>query len=144
MPFRTELYTRIADGRNRWALTLPLVYESEAGETIIVPPGFITDLASIPWLARTIVPHNRAERMPAVLHDYLFVIQDRTLGEVNALMYEAMRDTGAGLYARTMIRAGLSVGSWVPWRKNARAIERDPWGFFESHGLDPARYVDTV
>lgn len=140
MPFRTELHTRVGSGRNEYILTLPLVYETDVGETIVVPPGFITDLASIPWLARTIVPHNRAERMPAVLHDYLFVVQDRPLGEVNALMYEAMRSTGVGLYARTMIRAGLTLGSWVPWRRNARERERNPWRYYEFHGLDPARY----
>lgn len=135
MPFLSDLHTRAAEGRNHWALTMPLVYRTHEGEDIVTPAGFLTDLASIPWLARTIVPHNRAERMPAVLHDYLFVIQDRPLAEVNRLMYEAMRETGVGLYARTMIRAGLMMGSWVPWRRNAQAIRDDRHGFMRKYGL---------
>lgn len=141
MPFRTELHTKITYGRNRWELTLPLVYETVSGETIVVPPGFVTDLASIPWLARTIVPHNRGERSPSVVHDFLFVIQDRELHDANTIMYEAMREEGVGLYARAMIRTGLMIGSWVPWRRNARALGgsgRDE--FLRSYGLDPSRY----
>ena len=144
MPFRTELYTSIAPGHNRWALALPLVYETHAGELIIVPPDFITDLASIPWLARTIVPHNRGERMPAVVHDFLFVIQDRTRAEADGIMRQAMLDTEVGWYARSMIGAGLRLGSWLPWRRNARALGQDRGGFLRSYGLDPGRYQEAV
>ena len=144
MPFRTELHTRIAPGRNRWFLTLPLVYETHQGEMIVVPPGFITDLASIPWLARTIVPHNRGERMPAVVHDFLFVVQDRTRAEADGIMREGMQDTGVGWYSRTLIALGLGLGSWLPWRRNARALARDRDGFLRSHGLDPGRYQEAA
>lgn len=140
MPFRTELYVRAAAGRNRWALVRPLIYVTHAEEMIIVPSGFITDLASIPWLARTIVPHQRAERMPAVVHDFLFVIQDRTLPEVDRIIKEAMQDTGVGWYARTMINTGLAIGSWAPWRKNASALREDRAAFLRSYGLVPSQY----
>lgn len=135
MPFLTSLDARYTEGRNKWALFSPLVYETWAGEEIVVPWGFVTDLASIPFLARAIVPHNGAERMPAVIHDYLFVIQDRSLSETNRIMREAMIDTGVSWYSRTMINAGLAIGSWVAWRRNARALKEAPDVFLGEYGL---------
>lgn len=138
MPFLTDLHARYASGRNRWMLFAPLVYQTHAGERITVPDGFVTDLASIPWLARAIVPNNRAERLPAVVHDYLFVIQDRSLSEANRVMRESMIDAGVGWYARAMINAGLSIGSWVAWRRHARALRDDRSAFLATYGIQHA------
>ena len=49
-----------------------LVYYSEKyDETIIVPEGFETDLASIPRPARLLIPKNDSHRAPAIVHDWL-------------------------------------------------------------------------
>ena len=73
----------------------PLKYTTQDGKhEIIVPMGFLTDLASIPrylwwWQA----PHEKT-MAPAMLHDYLYWEQPYTKDEADAVMYQAMLDVG--------------------------------------------------
>jgi hypothetical protein len=41
-----------------------------------VPPGFVTDLASIPRLLWPLLPRDGDYMQPAIVHDYLYWIQD--------------------------------------------------------------------
>lgn len=53
-----------------WQLCEPLIYQRRNGDQIVVPKGFITDLAStrnIPWFPSD-GPYNQA----AVVHDFLY------------------------------------------------------------------------
>ena len=57
---------------DKWVLEGELVYRSDLWpSTIVVPKGFVTDLASIPRIFRSIIPQNGKHRAPAVVHDYL-------------------------------------------------------------------------
>lgn len=61
----------VASGKN-WELRGPLTYESGIYSVpIVVPEGFLTDLASIPFFARWVLPVNDSHRLAAVVHDYL-------------------------------------------------------------------------
>lgn len=140
MPFRTDPILRARDEAHQWSLVKPLVYETLDGETIVIWPGFVTDLASVPQIFRSLVPVNGRHRAPAILHDYLFVIQDRPRAEVDRLFLEAMEDAGVRWTQRQLMYRAVRLGGWLPWRRNTRALERDPWAYYESHGLDPARY----
>lgn len=137
MPFKSHLIVQEAPSHGEWILHLPLIYQTWQGEEIVVPEGFVTDLASIPWPVRQLVPHNAKERSPAVIHDYLFVIQDRPLSEANHIMMDAMIDTGTARHARWLIYAGLMVGSWVAWQRNKLLAEIDRKAFLTSNGLKP-------
>jgi hypothetical protein len=44
-----------------------------SGDTITVPVGFKTDLASIPFFARPFIPLAGRMAKPALIHDYLLV-----------------------------------------------------------------------
>lgn len=67
------------DGRATWeVLEPPLVYEVGelgSGQLIVVPAGFATDLASIPWPARGLLPPDGPWAKAAVVHDYLYRTQ---------------------------------------------------------------------
>lgn len=69
--FSTACIVRDAPGG--WKLQQPLVYYSDyLGRTVVVPAGFFTDLASVPWFARWAVPVSTGKnRKAAVVHDYL-------------------------------------------------------------------------
>lgn len=56
-----------------WEVVEDFTYHSELiNKDIIVPTGYFTDLASVPRLARFIVPvANAKNRKAAVVHDYL-------------------------------------------------------------------------
>lgn len=47
LPAFSELHMRLTKDRN-WMLTQPLFYFHKAGQTLVVPPKFRTDLDSVP------------------------------------------------------------------------------------------------
>lgn len=61
--------------RRKWRLTEPLWFGLE-GDTgphwLIIPEGFITDLASIPWPASTLVRPSDVNPAGPVVHDWLY------------------------------------------------------------------------
>ena len=67
----------IADEPEHWVLTEDCIYESDYyGDDgnpikVIVPTGFVTDLASIPRVFRFMIIKNGRHRPAAILHDYL-------------------------------------------------------------------------
>lgn len=68
-----QSYVAVIEQGDYWRLLDPLVYEGNT-DRWVVPAGFVTDFASIPWWARWALSptgkHNRA----AVLHDFLYRI----------------------------------------------------------------------
>ena len=55
-----------------WSLITPFTYVSDLLGEIIVPAGFVTDLASVPWFARWYVSRDGNHTRAAVIHDYLY------------------------------------------------------------------------
>lgn len=78
-------------GASDWQLEERLVYHSDKWpEPIIVPAGFITDLASIPRIFRPVIPQNGRHRLAAIVHDCLVRLDtfDRRLAD--RIFLEAM------------------------------------------------------
>lgn len=70
MPFLTRLHGIAGPDPKVWMLARPMVYsDPRNGRMYIQLPGQVSDLASIPRFARTIIPGNGLERQPAVIHD---------------------------------------------------------------------------
>lgn len=125
-------------GKDRWVLLDWFGYVTFVrgrAEEIWVPPGYITDLASIPPFAQIALPVDGPYRAAAIPHDWLFDTQDQhdfTLEEVNEIMAEAMRTNGRKFYIpraptwqRVLINGALSVSGWYPWRRNLSHKYRD-------------------
>ena len=144
MPFRTDPILRALPQAHQWALVVPLVYETRAGDTVVIPPGFITDLASVPQVFRSLVPVNGKHRAPAILHDYRYTVQEGTRYAADLLFLEAMEDAGVRWTQRHLMYRAVRLGGGLPWRRNARAIDRNPDAHYAQHGLDPARYRTAV
>lgn len=67
-----QLDTRRIIGDNKFILLQEFKYYSELLEAeVVVPVGYRTDFASIPWFAQSIVQVNNETIHPAVIHDYL-------------------------------------------------------------------------
>lgn len=97
-------------GRGEFAVYLPFSYDVGflgSGETITVPAGFKTDLASIPWFARPFVPIAGRMAKPALLHDYLLESDDPRAHDVFA---EALTVAGVPQLTRRLVL--WSVGFW--------------------------------
>lgn len=75
-----------------WLTINPITYrETKSGMEVIVPKGFITDLASIPrelWFALS--PIDKYMNA-AILHDYLYWDQRCDREDIDVIFYSAMR-----------------------------------------------------
>jgi hypothetical protein len=93
--FRSPLRVEVMDAEGMFILCEPLVYYSDyINREIIVPIGFETDFASIPWFLHSVVQVNGKHRRAAVVHDYLCIYKDNegiTQETADKIFREAMR-----------------------------------------------------
>jgi hypothetical protein len=105
-------------------LVKPLVYYSHSLRAyLIVSHGFLTDLASIPWLFQWLLPRVGRWDRAAVIHDYLYSIQTHPRHLCDAILREAMQADGVD-WRRWLIWAGVRVGGWLPWYRDGKALAR--------------------
>lgn len=109
---------RIVNGG--WELTAPLDYYSEIlGETIAVPIGFFTDLASVPRVMRWLVPvANAKNRRAAIVHDYLCYreVQEKygiTQRQADEIFREALEVCGVSVVGRWGMWTPVRVYQWT-------------------------------
>jgi hypothetical protein len=116
------------DGRCTWLVETPLAYEvgeEGSGETITVPRGATTDLASIPRFAWSVgFPPDGPWLKAAVIHDNLYrrrgdVIRTRpapyTRSEADGILREAMKVLGVGAFERGVIWWAVRLGGAGGW-----------------------------
>jgi Protein of unknown function (DUF1353) len=95
--FTTELLLQPDVRPDYWIVRAPLVWESAEFGRICVPPGFRTDLASIPRALRNLPAFdpNGASRRPAVVHDWLYAVQSHPKDFADRFLRTAMLAEGA-------------------------------------------------
>jgi hypothetical protein len=86
-------------------------------ESLVIPKGFWTDLASTGILS----PLN-ASMLPAILHDYLYYAQELngrkiTRAKADKIFEVAMKTCGVGFVQRKIMYMAVRVGGWVGWDK---------------------------
>lgn len=101
-----------------------LVYihvKSKPNVAIIVPPHFVTDHASVPYVARWIVNQTGRHSAASVLHDWLYTVAEPPADQTqfrkerfraDRIFLEAMRTSGVGLVRRSLLyRAARLAGA---------------------------------
>ena len=116
MPFKTPLVLEDKDGLV-WKLHEPLVYLTKAGRTIIVPVGFVTDLASIPRGLWNLLPKSGAYNEAGVVHDYLYRINGVTRKEADEVFLQAMEELGVGRVRRTLMWSAVRMFAGRKWKQ---------------------------
>lgn len=141
-PLAVEL---VSESPRRWRLTAPLVYRSAfyrlpdhstlasraremAADTIVVPPGFETDFASVPRIPVAWLVAGDTAVAPATLHDWAYTLQFCSRDEADELFREAMEVQGVGWFKRrAMYRAvrwfGASAWDGKTMAERLRAVE---------------------
>lgn len=120
-------------------VTHPLRYSTNDGRhEIVVPIGFVSDLASIPkalWWWQS--PHE-ATMAPAIIHDYLYWEQSCTKDEADAVMYLAMEELSikgiAAIYRG--IRTPIAKAAWT---RNMQARAKGETRFFTQKYAEHAK-----
>jgi hypothetical protein len=108
-----------------WAIEQPLIYEVGelgSGQIITVPPGYITDGASIPRYLWVFLPSWGKYSRAAVVHDFLCTLLDRgvphpqapTRRDADVVFYEAMGVCKVSLPVRLILWAGVRLGAILP------------------------------
>lgn len=118
----------------------PLKFKpSNSPYSIVVPVGFVTDLASIPrflwwWSA----PHEETLG-PAILHDFLYWQQTCTKDEADALLYVSLRNVGVGANRALAIYTGVRTSAGTrSWEKNSEKRLSGESRFFT---IEHAKYL---
>ena len=122
-----------AVGRRRWMLLRPLAYVTYVRgypQLITMQVGYVSDLSSIPWWARTAIPVNDYHRWAGFVHDWLFDHQefhDFSREEVDAIFLEAMEIfPDLKEWRIHAMHAGVRIGAGRAWRNNPSHGRRDP------------------
>lgn len=134
--FTTALELRELDSRpDFWAVVIPLIWETPT-KRIVVPQGFVTDLASIPKPLRNIFDPNGDSRKPAVLHDWIYRTHEFTKAQCDQLLYDALVVCGESKFVAWCYKAGVAIGgassyadhpTGVQWYDFAAPADFDAW-----------------
>ena len=100
--FITDLVL-VASNAGEWILDEPLEYATSAGISIVVPAGFVTDLASIPFGFKSLFPVNGKSRKAAVLHDFLYSEKHYKRKYSDKIFNEAMAVSGVTTWRRRLM-----------------------------------------
>jgi uncharacterized protein DUF1353 len=118
--------TPLSDGRT-WVLLEPFGYDvgrEGSGDTIEVPPLFMTDFASVPRPLWSIFPQWGRYGNAAVIHDYCYWEQARKRPDVDRIFLEAMTVLGVGKVTRFFLYAAVRCFGGLAWRSDRRLKER--------------------
>jgi len=94
-----------------WKLLEPFPYKSDIlGRTVLVPDGYVTDLASVPRAMRWLVPvANAKNRRAAVVHDWL--CSDKVQKKMGISQRQADE-----VFREALTASGVSfIGRWGMW-----------------------------
>jgi len=132
MPFDSHLELRHRPGHSRWEVIRPLHYrycdptpapfdgyQPRTTHLIVVPIGYLSDLASVPrWARRLVDAQSPTTRRPSVVHDFIYTNQTHRFTKVEAdrIFYEALLEEGT---AKPL--------AWLMW-KAVRIGGRGNWG----------------
>ena len=109
------------DGRN-WIVREPLTYKvGISQDSITVPVGFVTDLASIPPALQSFIQQNGPYLLPAVVHDYLYWKQTCTRDQSDQILLLAMIEHAVPEAQRFAIYQAVHFAGMFAWDENARS-----------------------
>lgn len=101
-----------------WMLVDDFTYNiTNSNEKIVVPAGFVTDLASIPDVISKTGRYSSA----GILHDYLYWEKSCSQKQADRILKQALLDTGVSKATATSIKAGVKAANKtgnIPWKNN--------------------------
>ena len=131
--FRTPLIVEVMESGKKFKLVYPFTqkHRIKRGEWVIleIPRGFVTDFASIPRLARLIIPKLGRHTKASVVHDYLYQYHNVNVHEADRTYYtykrkvaddlflEGMIDLGVRHWKANLMYYGVRAFGWLAWHK---------------------------
>jgi hypothetical protein len=125
-------------------------------QPVNAPRGFVTDLASIPRILWVAFRPEGAYAYAAVVHDYLYWVQDRPREEADEIFKTAMEDSEVGWVIKEAVYLAVrSPFGQMAWNQNRRLkksgerrfLKRFPGDFrttWEEWKKEPDVFVDGI
>lgn len=114
-PLRLELMRdargcplRNREGRQLWLLLCDLVYFSDLAGLVIIPAGFVTDLASVPQWGLTLI--GETAQLASVPHDFAYNMGIMSRVMADEMLYEACLLTEVPKWKARIIYTGVRLG----------------------------------
>ncbi|WP_436152923.1 DUF1353 domain-containing protein [Bosea sp. LjRoot90] len=104
---------------------------------VSIPRGFVTDLASVPWVFWSLLPPIGPYGMPAIMHDWLYWTQSVDRKSADKIFYSAMVEMNTPTWKRAAIYGALRLFGWTAWRGNANAKLRGEKRVLKNFPSDP-------
>ena len=127
---RILVVSPLPDGKT-WVIREPFGYDIETTgdpESVEVPVGFLTDFATIPRLFWFVLPKWGKYGNAAVIHDFIYWMQDRSRSEADKIFLEAMGVLKVGGLVKYTIYYAVRAFGWTAWYRNrcdrAEGVER--------------------
>ena len=109
-----------AEGQH-FRLIRPLVVRfGEGADSLVIPAGFVSDLASIPLVAQSLISKLGPHIRPAIVHDYLYWTQSCSRHEADAIFSKLMEDLGTPLLTRWALSFAVANFGKKAWHENAQ------------------------
>ena len=110
----------LADGKT-WVIVREFGYDvggENSDDHIEVKIGFQTDFASVPRLFWAILPKWGRYGNAAIIHDWLYWIQDRPRREADEIFLEAMGVLGVRHPVKYPMYWAVRLFGWLAWVRN--------------------------
>jgi hypothetical protein len=104
---------------------------------VAVPVGFVTDLASIPRLFWSLLRPDGEYTFPAIVHDYLYWIQDTKRDTADMILKMGMQDFGIDKATINTIYNAVRLGGESSWSNNAALRKAGEKRILKSFPTDP-------
>lgn len=108
------------------------------GPTVVVPAGFVTDLASIPRIFWSLLPRDGAYTFPAIVHDYLYWTQEHPRKTADRVFRYGMDDMNISTRASWAIYSAVRVGGKGAWDNNAKLKQAGEMRMLKEFPSDPS------
>lgn len=111
------------EGRQLFSLINAVAYESDLlGGIVVVPAGYVTDLASVPKLPLAWLMAGGTGTEAAVIHDYLYWVhafndEPISRAKADAVFREAIAASEDTKAPGWLMWAAVRLGGWASWDK---------------------------
>jgi len=103
----------------------PLVYNYSLHKSITVPIGFLTDIASVPRFAWSIIPKDDTHTPACVLHDWMYYKNLFSRKACDRIFYEALKSLEVKAWKREVMFRAVRLGGFLGYNRRKRQIEKE-------------------
>lgn len=126
-PFETDIIYKdvsVAAGKFKIEILTDLIYNDERLGKIIVPKGFMSDLASIPGPVQNIISKVGPYDGAAIVHDWLYCVQIFDRCSVDNIFLRLMKLSGVGFMTRYSMFWAVRLFAGPAWELSKKDIAK--------------------